>query len=76
MINVKRKNYFIECLKGVILAFVGTILCSLGFGVGQNLEERQWLGAFDWYGFLCIAIGGVFGQLLQFVLIAEIFNIG
>lgn len=76
MENVKRKNYLNENLKGIVTGFLGSILCTLGFAFGQGIEEHQWLGKFDWYGFLCMMIGGVFGSALQFVIIAEIFNWG
>lgn len=74
--NVKTKNYFDECLKGIVCAFIGTILCAIGFGIGQNIEEREWLGKFDWYGFLCMMVGATIGQTLQFLILARIFNIG
>lgn len=72
--NFKNKNYLKECLMGMFIAFIGTILCAIGFGVGKNLEERQWLGAFDNYNFLCTLVGGVVGQLLQLIILCEIFN--
>lgn len=74
-LNVKRKNYFDECLKGFFSALILTVLCSIGLGVGQNLEERQWLGKFDWYGFLCIIMGAILGQTVQFLILVRIFNI-
>lgn len=73
--NLKKKNYGYECLKGIITAFLGSILCTIGFGVGSNLEERQWLGKFDWYGFLVMLVGGIFGQTLQATIILECFGL-
>lgn len=73
--NVKKKNYFKECLSGVISAFIGTLFCTIGYGIGTNLEERQWLGVFDWYGFLVILIGGLFGQTLQLLIITELLRL-
>lgn len=73
--NFKEKNYVYECVTGIITAFLGSILCTIGFGIGQNLEERQWIGKFDWYGFLCTLVGGAFGQSLQLVIIFEILGI-
>lgn len=73
--NLKKKNYVYECLMGILTAFLGTILCTIGFGMGGNLEERQWLGKFDWYGFLVMLIGGAFGQTLQAIIIFEILGI-
>ena len=40
---------------------------------GENEEERQWVGRFDWYGYICLLVGGVLGQTLQMIIITEIF---
>lgn len=73
--NVRKKNYFRECLKGMVTAALFTIFCTIGYGLGANYEERQWLGKFDWYGYLVILVGGIFGQTLQAIIIFELLGL-
>lgn len=70
-----KKNYLKEWLVGIIVAFVFTIFGTMGYGLGQGLEERQWYGNFNWYSFLCLLTGGILGQILQALIILEILGL-
>ena len=54
---------------GLITAFLGTILFTLGLSMGMEYKDKLNGGKFDWNDIKATLYGGLVGQLLQIILI-------
>lgn len=51
------------------IGFVFTILCVLGVASGLEFKDMKKGGKWDWLDWIATLLGGLVGQILQFVLI-------
>lgn len=55
------------------VAFVFTVLCTLGCAAGMEFKDKQWGGKWDWWDFAFTIAGGLVGQELQLIAIYFLF---
>ena len=51
-----------------------TILCVIGVASGMEFKDKQYRGKWDWLDWIATIIGGIIGQLLQFLIIILLLN--
>lgn len=61
-------------LYAIPAAFIGTILFSTGLAFGMEFKDKQYGNKFDWLDIAATEIGGVVGQVLQFIVLLVINN--
>lgn len=59
-------------LYGFIGALIGTILFTAGLAIGKEYADKSWGGEFDWLDISVTLIGGIAGQIVQLLIIYEI----
>ena len=57
------------------IGFLLTILCVIGVASGMEFKDKQYEGKWDWLDWIATIIGGIIGQLLQFLIIILLLNI-
>lgn len=66
---ITESNRWKHLIGGAVLAFIATILCSIGAAGGMEFKDKQWGGQWDWLDFIATILGGVVGQALQLLII-------
>ena len=66
---MKESNRTKHLLYAIPIGFLFTILCVLGVASGMEFKDRAYGGKWDWLDLLATILGGVFGQMLQILLI-------
>lgn len=61
--RLKHLLYAIPC------AFIGTIMVVVGLAAGMEFKDRMYGNKWDWLDFIATILGGIIGQLLQFLVI-------
>lgn len=61
--RLKHLLYAIPC------AFIGTIMVVVGLAAGMEFKDRMYGNKWDWLDFIATILGGIIGQLLQFIVI-------
>ncbi len=56
-------------LYAIPIGFIFTILCVLGVATGMEFKDKSYGNKFDWFDWSATMVGGIFGQLIQCVVI-------
>lgn len=69
---LRKSNRPKHILYGFIGALIGTILFTAGLAIGKEYADKSWGGEFDWLDISVTLIGGIAGQIVQLLIIYEI----
>lgn len=70
---IKESNRLKHLLYAIPIGLIFTILAVLGCAFGMEFKDYQYGGKFDWLDITATMIGGAIGQLIQIILIFNIF---
>lgn len=70
---IKESNRLKHLLYAIPIGLIFTILAVLGCAFGMEFKDYQYGGKFDWLDIAATMIGGAIGQLIQIILIFNIF---
>lgn len=70
---IKESNRLKHLLYAIPIGLIFTILAVLGCAFGMEFKDYQYGGKFDWLDITATMIGGTIGQLIQIILIFNIF---
>ena len=69
---INESNRDKHLLYAIPIGLLFTILAVLGCAFGMEFKDKQWGGKFDWLDLAATLIGGLIGQVLQFLLLVLI----
>lgn len=67
-----RSNRTKHFLFAIPIGLIFTILCVLGVASGMEFKDKSYGNKWDWFDWTATMIGGLFGQLIQLLIISFI----
>lgn len=67
-----RSNRTKHFLYAIPVGLVLTILCVLGLASGMEFKDKSYGNKWDWFDWAATMVGGLFGQLIQLLIISFI----
>ena len=67
-----RSNRTKHFLFAIPIGLIFTILCVLGVASGMEFKDKSYGNKWDWFDWTATMVGGLFGQLIQLLIISFI----
>lgn len=71
ILESNRQKHF---LYAIPCALLFTILFVFGLALGMEFKDKSYGNKWDWFDLLATVLGGMIGQILQFLIILIIWN--